>query len=274
MSVASASKLLWTLLAGFLLLLPGTTPEGTITEFIKHVNAQDYKQAAKLVQGGKPAANYTTIVNLTRSLKINLGEMNTSITGNRAVVTVSSTLKDGSRPTTTISEKVNLVKVNGEWLIVAPAGIDQGNGVVSSIASMTTNPSEVFVNAKKAAQRTTCISNLKQLAVGMIMLSTDYNEVFKVNPSKLKDALRPYTKNDELWYCPTGPKGVPAYSFNSKLVGKSSVDIQNPANTVMMYEGSKGKLDFRHNGYAAVAFADGHVKSYNAEQAAKLNWNP
>ena len=47
-----------------------------------------------------------------------------------------------------------------------------------------------------------------------------------------------------------------------------------PAETVMIYEGKNGKLDFRHNGRATVGFADGHVKLTDAEGAKKLRWKP
>lgn len=274
MSVTAVLKVLVAIVAGYLLLSPGLTPESTITEFIGYVNSQDYRSAARLVHGGKPNENYSTIISVTRGIKVTIGSMKSAIKGNRAKVTLTATLSGGSRPPQTESEEVSLVKVNGQWLIVPPTENTRGTGMISSMAGVTTGPTKAFADAREAAKKTACLSNLKQLALAAIMHSTDYDDVFKFDASNAKSALRPYTKNDQLWFCPAGSKTVAAYSFNQKLAGKSTVAIRDPANTVMLYEGSKGKLDFRHNGTAAVAFADGHVRAFTAAQAAKLNWNP
>jgi len=47
-----------------------------------------------------------------------------------------------------------------------------------------------------------------------------------------------------------------------------------PQITVLFYEGANGKLNFRHNGKAAVAFADCHVKLIDAAAAKDLRWKP
>jgi prepilin-type processing-associated H-X9-DG protein len=40
----------------------------------------------------------------------------------------------------------------------------------------------------------------------------------------------------------------------------------------MLYEGKDGKLNFKHDGKAAVAFADGHAKLVTEEEAKTLIW--
>ncbi len=42
----------------------------------------------------------------------------------------------------------------------------------------------------------------------------------------------------------------------------------------MIYEGHDHKLNFVHEGKAAVAFCDGHAKMVDAAEAAALNWDP
>jgi len=65
-----------------------------------------------------------------------------------------------------------------------------------------------------------------------------------------------------------------SYAFNEKLDGAELDLIAEPANTVLVYEGKDGKLNFRHGHRAAVAFADGHVELINEEQAKTLRWIP
>jgi len=50
--------------------------------------------------------------------------------------------------------------------------------------------------------------------------------------------------------------------------------ISDPANTVLVYEGKDGKLNFHHNGRAAVAFADGRARLIGGAEAKNLRRNP
>src|SRR5690606_533961 len=71
----------------------------------------------------------------------------------------------------------------------------------------------VFAKARENARRSSCASNLKQLALGILMYAQD-------NDSRLPAYLRngnatwgkfyvptaPYVKNNQLYYCPTAKK--------------------------------------------------------------------
>lgn len=67
----------------------------------------------------------------------------------------------------------------------------------------------VFARAKAQAQKTVCISNLRQIGMALHMYSQDYDEQFPVevynrNPQLiLTRGLWPYTKNRHIFYCPT-----------------------------------------------------------------------
>jgi len=75
-----------------------------------------------------------------------------------------------------------------------------------------------------------------------------------------------------------------SYSFNEKLDGvkllKDTLDgldlsqFTEPANTVLVYEGKDGKLNFRHDSRAFVVFADSHIELINEEQVKTLRWTP
>lgn len=275
MGLSLASKLFLTLVASLLVFAPGRTPEATITEFVDYLNSRNFSKAATLVQGGKPKADYSTISTLFGQFRFTVVSMKSSQKGDKAAVTLTAKLEDGRRGPQTASETVNLVRVNHDWLIVPAPGDEMKNGMIGSAATMTTKDlTAIFADAKQAAKKTVCMSNLKQLATATLIFLADHDDVFKMDPAKTRAALRPYTKNDDLWYCPVKGKTAAAYSLNTKLIGRNANQVKDPAKTVMLYEGSKGKLDFRHYGAAAVAFADGHVKSIKQVDAAKLVWNP
>jgi prepilin-type N-terminal cleavage/methylation domain-containing protein/prepilin-type processing-associated H-X9-DG protein len=92
----------------------------------------------------------------------------------------------------------------------------------------------VFARARENARRASCMSNLKQLGLGMMMYVQDNDETFPM-ATYLKDGanfywwqmLQPYTKNVQINECPsspfasvhgyeTGTRGD--YGANSKLV--------------------------------------------------------
>ena len=79
-----------------------------------------------------------------------------------------------------------------------------------------------------------------------------------------------------IFHCPADGDNYEkeSYSFNEKLDGVSVAEIAEPANTVLIYEGKDGQLNFRHDCRATVAFVDGRVELINEEQAKTLRWTP
>lgn len=65
-----------------------------------------------------------------------------------------------------------------------------------------------------------------------------------------------------------------AYSLNAQLQGKPMRAVRKPELTVMIYEGKMGQLEFRHDGRAGVAFADGAVRKFTPAEARVLRWAP
>ena len=104
------------------------------------------------------------------------------------------------------------------------------------------------------------------------MYTNDHHDKYMPKGSDVHKALLPYSRNKGLWNCPE--TGKPAYTFNAKLLGVAATTITRPAQTVMLYEGKNGKLDFRHNGSASVCFTDGHARLVDKTAAAKTRWKP
>ncbi len=119
----------------------------------------------------------------------------------------------------------------------------------------------VFARARENARRASCQSNLKQIGMGMMMYTQDYDEKFPLTWNNYSDtAIRPfgwgdviasYTKSDQIYKCPsaTGTAtsnptvvGYSNYSYNMMLTssdtgsgmdGKKLSHLTQPALTVL-----------------------------------------
>lgn len=119
--------------------------------------------------------------------------------------------------------------------------------------------------ARQSAARTATLSNAKQIALGLLMYCSDYDDVLPW-PQSSKSAwsvIDPYLKNREL-YKTLNPDGG-EFRFNMCLGGVNAVDIEQPADTPLIYE-SKPWPD----GKRIVAYTDGHAKVVSPEEWAKL----
>jgi len=83
--------------------------------------------------------------------------------------------------------------------------------VIAIIAILAAILFPVFARARESARATTCRSNLHQLGLALHMYAQDYDELLPIEPHAgnphplLMAALRPYTKNMGLFYCPSAP---------------------------------------------------------------------
>jgi len=77
--------------------------------------------------------------------------------------------------------------------------------VIAIVAVLASILFSVFSGAKENARRTTCQSNLKQLATAMQQYVQDNGGVYPVNPARWSDAVYPYVKNSEVFSCPDQP---------------------------------------------------------------------
>src|SRR5512141_2982153 len=83
--------------------------------------------------------------------------------------------------------------------------------VIAIIAILAAILFPVFAKAREKARQTSCLSNVKQLALGLQMYVSDYDETLPVGTSwtgglsryHLPDLLNPYIKSANLWVCPS-----------------------------------------------------------------------
>ena len=113
----------------------------------------------------------------------------------------------------------------------------------------------VFARARENARRASCMSNMKQIALGVLMYTQDYDGhfspyaprdssgayikdttsslpsgIFKVNISPTDhwqtwmDLIYPYVKSTQIFVCPSAQKDdtAPSYGYNTAFSGKGS----------------------------------------------------
>lgn len=172
-----------------------------------------------------------------------------------------------------VDDTVTLIYTGGTWKIVPVLSSDGRQPSLSTLA-MAMSMFPVFQAAKGAAQDTSSLSNVKQIATAMLMYSGDWDDSLLPKVGDQKPLLAPYLKNDKIWTSPEDSEGTISYSFNEKLRGRSMTSIAVPSQVVMFYQGSNGKLKFSKQGKAAVAFCDGHAKNFTPETESTLVWDP
>ena len=121
----------------------------------------------------------------------------------------------------------------------------------------------VFARSREKARFASCMSNLKQIALGMLQYAQDNNDRLP-DAAHWQDQLDPYLKNRQLYVCPSDERGWGTgntYAMNPRLSSTKASDYSNPASVVAFYDADdSGRPVARHNGGTNCAFLDGHVK--------------
>jgi prepilin-type processing-associated H-X9-DG protein len=134
----------------------------------------------------------------------------------------------------------------------------------------------------QGSRRASCLSNVKQLATGLMMYTQDYDD--KMPPAASWGTnLIPYTKNMTLFICPQRRGLSSGYAFNQKLSGRATKKIASTAAAPMLFESSLGYANAfdqlqsfvaPHNGTGNVGFADGHAKALSTAPPANAGLQP
>ena len=156
--------------------------------------------------------------------------------------------------------------------------------VIAIIAILAAILFPVFARAREKARQTSCLSNLKQLGLSVLMYTSDYDERFfysnnHTHPHTLwAEVIYPYVNNYQVYLCATGGgrSGAgqwnygetwsfpvnPAYSWNTHLAGRSLAVIDNPTQIMLLGDGS-------HEVFADIP---GRIAWANA--ADRVRWGP
>lgn len=137
--------------------------------------------------------------------------------------------------------------------------------VIAIIAILAAILFPVFAKAREKARQSSCLSNVKQLALAALQYTQDYDEFlpasYKVGPPALwPDTIQPYVKNQQVFVCPSlsGPlatqwnstqhmaygwnynyltSAVPGRAAGYNLPTASLGQVQSPAETIMLGDG-------------------------------------
>ena len=166
--------------------------------------------------------------------------------------------------------------------------------VIAIIAILAAILFPVFARAREKARQTSCLSNLKQIALATLMYAQDNDEMMPryYRSSSLglnftpHAAIQPYMMNEQIWVCPSGsanydyywdsgypgapPRIAGSYGWNTRFNARMLAEIISPAEAGMwadcrdrltiLYENSRYRTIDRHNDGGNMAYADGHAK--------------
>lgn len=153
--------------------------------------------------------------------------------------------------------------------------------VIAIIAILAAILFPVFAQAREAARKTACLSNMNQIGKGLLMYVQDYDEQYPcVGPGTSSSAITttdmygntspggdwleirfwsgmimPYVKNTQVFFCPSGTREnsvpklpAPTYSSNTKTIRELGFVLENIAwnydGLTPRYNGTIAALDF------------------------------
>jgi len=89
--------------------------------------------------------------------------------------------------------------------------------VIAIIAILAAILFPVFGRARENARRSSCMSNMKQINLGMLQYTQDYDEKFPMGPNNMFwPGLNPYIKSNQILRCPSDPRGEFTYGPNDR----------------------------------------------------------
>ena len=166
--------------------------------------------------------------------------------------------------------------------------------VIAIIAILAAILFPVFAKARENARRASCQSNEKQIGLGIMQYTQDYDETYPNTCcgnslfQPWQAAIQPYLKSTQILQCPSGKHTtICNYVWSSFLGGTSVANVQAPAALWALFDGHNSETetnlntgDFsmwngagrlaaagnghnlpRHLGTNNILFGDGHVKA-------------
>src|SRR5579871_2414410 len=196
-----------------------SSPKATVQSLLEAYSKHDFAGMAQCVAGGK-AEGITDFVG-TRMLPF------TNAAGKNYIVeTNGDTAKVGleidltadvqaQRVTITLPELLTLKKADVGWQIVADKISIEKDGMSLQmrplkllIAMLDPANRQVMEAAHAQAESASCLSNVKQLGLGAMMYTQDYDDVLPRRAAEYKNLLFPYVKNEAIFHCALDAKGT------------------------------------------------------------------
>ena len=122
--------------------------------------------------------------------------------------------------------------------------------VIAIIAILAAILFPVFAKAREKARQASCLSNVKQIGLGVGMYAQDYDEtMIHSNYRDINNVgyswvqfINPYVKNEQVWDCPSANLKIPgiryncsrSYGFNENLWRRKLAQIRHVSEKVML----------------------------------------
>ena len=95
--------------------------------------------------------------------------------------------------------------------------------VIAIIAILAAILFPVFARARENARRTACLSNMKQIGLGIMQYTQDYDEMYMASEGNTNNyalsRIGPYTKSDQILVCPSATSTKTINVLKSSGVG-------------------------------------------------------
>jgi prepilin-type N-terminal cleavage/methylation domain-containing protein/prepilin-type processing-associated H-X9-DG protein len=135
----------------------------------------------------------------------------------------------------------------------------------------------IFAQSRDHGSRGSCLTNGKQVGLGLMMYAQDYDEHLPP-AAKWMTVSMPYIKNKAVFLCPSvqkeNPKAQAGFSMDSRLSGITLKKLSAPEKRALAYDSTRTDWDAtdpgqtfapRHSERGNVVFADGHEKARTRE---------
>jgi hypothetical protein len=141
-----------------------------------------------------------------------------------------------------------------------------------------------FAKAKQRAQSIQCVSQMKQLGLGLRMYANDNKEVFPPADTWC-DSIQGYLGGSHVFQCKADMSGQrSSFALNKKVAGRKEADVDPRTVLLFEVEGGGGWNESggrelmmprsRHGQTVVVGLADGSVQQVPASQVNTLRWDP
>lgn len=132
--------------------------------------------------------------------------------------------------------------------------------VIAIIAILAAILFPVFARARENARRASCQSNLKQIGLGIMQYTQDYDEqmparIVVTTPSMIwKDLIQPYVKSTQLFACPSNPIAKEA-TFQSNVNQPTAAGYSPNSNHSLAVFGNTGAYSIASFQFPATTIA-------------------
>lgn len=154
------------------------------------------------------------------------------------------------------------------WFVVVPCGC-----FIVGVIALAALLFPVFSQARERARNVSCLSNVKQQELGILMYAQDYDQYLPA-ANQWMDATSPYRHSELSLHCPAAAQSTSdlyGYAYNKGISARLLPSVADPQTTPMTYDSTvltRNAFDYvsslprpgRHVGENNVGYADGHAK--------------